>query len=229
MARLFDDAATEYLKTDTPPAISLPFAVSCWVNTNDTNADQAIFWYGDKDVVSTEHMIIHSSVTHLWQAASRVTGSGVQVAAASIQATPNTWEHVVGIWVTTTDRRILLNGGNKGTNAGAANPAGLDRISIGVSGRVGLVNYMSGYIAEEAVYDLSIYPGATDSDKADYFEANILPSLAKGFSPQFYPSGLVAYWPLVRGINDKVGGYNMTAVGTVAAAHPKIIQPSGVL
>ena len=86
---------------------------------------------------------------------------------------------------------------------------------------------MSGMIAEVAIYDLSVWPGATASDKADNFE-KILPSLIR-YTPGAYPLGRVAYWDLIRDINDRVGGFNLTATGTVVAAHPNIVQPCGVL
>ena len=83
-------------------------------------------------------------------------------------------------------------------------------------------------IAEVAIYDLSVWPGATDSDKADNFE-KILPSLADNFTPENYPLGLVAYWDLIRGLNPKFGDHTLTATGTTVSSHLRIISPCGAI
>ncbi|MCK5601494.1 hypothetical protein KAR91_06490, partial [Candidatus Pacearchaeota archaeon] len=115
-----------------------------------------------------------------------------------------------------------------GTNATNRTPVSLDRTSIGRRGTSSPIKYMSGMIAEAAIWDLSNWPGATSGDKADNFE-KILPSLVKGCSPLFFPLGLKAYWPLIRSLNDIVGGFNLTDInGTIAADHPTIIYPSSV-
>jgi len=45
-------------------------------------------------------------------------------------------------------------------------------------------------------------------------------------SPLFFPSGLEGYWPLVRDLNDRMQGANLTNTGSTVAAHPSIIYPS---
>jgi len=227
MARLFDDAATEYLEIDQAVVTSLPLAMACWFNMDVDDVAVHLMSLVDKDsdskycnlrALSTDKKVgLHTKA------------NGGETVYTTTSWTINTWHHACALNVAANDRRVFIDGGSKGTSAEAKPlPTDWDRTSIGRAGKSTPAGYMSGYIAEVAIWDLTNWPGATNADKADNFE-KILSSLAKGFSPLFYPLGLKAYWPLIRGLNDKVGGYNLTANGTVVAAHPKVIQPCGVL
>lgn len=224
MARLFDDAATETLTNDGAPVTAYPFVMACFFQT-DTLAltTQTLMWLGDKDAAQ-EHVISIRGADDVLSARSKPPAA--QAVSAAV-VTANVWQHGCGLYVAADDRRIFLNGGNKGTDITSGTPTNINRIRLGAYGRID-ADYLSGMMAEAAIWDLSVWPGATASDKADAFE-KVVPSLAKGFSPLFYPLGLKAYWPLVRGLNDEVGGYNLTADGTIVVAHPNIIQPCGVL
>lgn len=227
MARLFDDGATEYLEIEQAALAGAPLAITCLFNTNDMDNSQALVFILDKDVDNHWLGLFITANNDRLNADSQSEIGGVRATTTSSYLV-NTWHHGCGIWATVTDRRAFLDGGSKGTDVNSITPANLDRTSIGRLGRATPAVYMSGMIAEVAIWDLSSWPGATDSDKADAFE-KILPSLAKLYTPKHYPLGLVAYWPLIRGLNDKFGGYNLTASGTVVAAHPNIIQPYGIL
>jgi hypothetical protein len=227
MARLYDDASSEYTKIDQAVVSAVPFAASVWFR-RDADVECVPFCIVDKD--SDVHSFIiqclvsgeGGGVRALVQDAG---GSGVAVTSTSI--TDNVWQHACGLFVSDTDRRIFLNGGGKGTNAVDRTPANMDRTAIGYWGRQVPVHYFTGDIAEVAVWDLSEWPGATASDKADGFE-NIVSSLADGYSPSIFSLGLKAYWPLVRELNDNVGGFNLTASGTAVSNHPKVIYPNRI-
>lgn len=212
MARLFNDALTEYLDIAQPVPTVFPFAMVCLYNTNDLGVHQNLICICDKDAEYERfQLFLHTTGDTVRSIAVSDPGPVQSVAISSISYSANVWQHAAGIFASSTDNRVFLNGGNKGTDNVDVAPENLDTTNIGrflnaVSGAY----YMSGMIAEVAFWDLSVWPGATDSDKADAFE-KILPSLAKGFTPDNYPLGLVAYWPLVRGLNDKFGGYNLTA------------------
>jgi hypothetical protein len=92
---------------------------------------------------------------------------------------------------------------------------GIDRISIGRLGRLNPAAYMDGLLAEVAIWNAAL----SDEEVA---------SLAAGFSPLLVkPENLVVYVPLVRTIQDVVGGLGFTATGTVVAEHPpKIFLPA---
>lgn len=223
MARLFDDGSTEYLNIEQAVLVAKPLAMVAWFNTNDMEAWQTLISLNDKDVANQVlRLHLDKDDDAVW--ADEITSTAREYAVATSSYLVNTWGHAAALFVSATDRRAFFNGGSKGTNVDAASVADLDRTSIGKTGNAAGAAYMSGLIAEAAIYDLSQWPGATDGDKADNFE-KILPSLAKIYTPKHYPLGRVAYWDLVRSLNDINGGYNLTASGTVIAAHPRIIQP----
>ena len=234
MARQFDDVQLEYLTVPTPVlTASAPIAMCCWFKSDDVsngyclmsicdsagNADNiALYAQG---AVGGDPVRFQMSDVGGWDIADTTAGY-----------TANTWHHACGISVNITDRRVLLDGGNKGTDVGNCFPTGLDNTNIGLMKRLALTGYMSGAIAEACIIHIGYYPGASIFDKADYFETNVLPSLAAGFSPLFYPWGLMAYWPLLN-VNtggedtDIVGGYDMTPVNTPTFTdHPRIFMPT---
>lgn len=224
MSRLFDDAQSEYLNIAQAVLAGTPLAMVCWFNADGLGINHSLMSIYDKDTQVDCH-VLYLSEYYSDVVAMYAEDSGASCAAiTSLSYTADTWQHACGICVSATDKRVLLNGGNKGTNATDVTPANMDSTCIGRFGAVDN-HYPSGMIAEAAIYDLSVWPGATPSDKADNFE-KILPSLVAGYSPLFFPLGLVAYWPLIRGINDEVGGYNLTAEGTTVSAHPGVIYPS---
>lgn len=226
MARLFDDASSEYLEIDQTVLSAPPFAMACFYNTNDMSVSSNLISLADKDDNATySTMFVSGPLSKLYAQTKGGGSSGFAISGAAVLV--DTWQHAAGIYATTTDRRVLINGGSKGTNATSVTATGFDRTSIGRLGDVTPGVYASGLIAEVAIWDLSVWPGATDSEKADNFEKIVL-SLTDGFSPLFFPLGLRAYWPLVRGLNDRIGGFNMTATGTVVSAHPRIIYPSKI-
>lgn len=226
MARLFDDTQNEYLKIEQAVKAGVPLVAACFFNSNDATNHQTLFFLGDKDVTAQFFELLANSSQ---QVQVNAVSASAGVALSTTTWNLDTWHHACAIWTSSTDRRAFLDGGGKGTDATNITPANLDRTSIGYRGSSSPSYYMSGRIAEMAVWDLSQWPGATDSDKADNFE-KILPSLAKGFSPRCFPLGLVAYWPLIRTEDDDiVGSYNMSAYNTPSVgSHCPIILPRKV-
>ena len=224
MARLFNDAANDETHVDQAVVSGIPFAVSIWAK-RDADIECIPFSLVDKDAASHSFAIqlLNSGVGNIVKAFARDAG-GYGYATTSTGTTDNAWQHICALFVSDTDRRVLLNAGGRGTGADDITPLNMDRVSIGVWSRNPALQYFSGDIAEVAIWDLSSWAGATDSDKADNFE-RILASIVAGYSAQCFPLGLKAYWPLIRGLKDKIGGYNLTASGTVVSSHPRIIQP----
>lgn len=223
MARAFDDGSSEYLEIDQAVIATPPFAIGCCYYKDSQSHADTLIWIGDKDADTDRHMLYLSAANNNLKFNS-YDGSAGQAECTS--GSWNTWRHGCGILVSDTDRRVLMDGAYKGTNTTDITVSNLDRTSIGRQGHATPAGYMSGHIAEVAIWDLSVWPGATDSDKADNFES-VLPSFAQfgvgGVSPLYFSLGLVAYWPLVRDINDRVGGYSLTANGTTQSGfHPKV-------
>jgi len=222
MARLFDNASPdEYLARNQVVLATMPCAYVCFFYADELGDNLTLMGTGDKDVnVDSQLMYLSESAGNKvrgYQESSAAAGSAYSSLAYSL----NTWTHACVIFASSTDRRALTNAGSKGTNSTAVTPANFDRTTIGVWPTSVTVHGMSGRIAEVAIYDLSGYPGATATDKADYFEANVLPNLSAGDEPPFFTTGLIAHWPLIDDDEDHVGEFDMTPYNSPSwAAHP---------
>jgi hypothetical protein len=226
MARLFDDGNPDYLYLESAIQATPPFAWSCWCRVNDKGVVNNFIWLGDKDSTNQCHRVGYSSAGYCFINSNDGT-SKLAITAGDI--TENEWFHLVGIVTSATDRRIIMNGNDKGTESTSISPSGSDRFAIGIRANTAQLDQaVSGDMAEVAIWDLSNWPGATASDKADAFEL-IVPSLAKGYTPEFFPLGRVAYWDLRLSIKDRQGTYDLTASGTTLSAHSYIIRPTSVL
>jgi len=180
MARDFDPTNTEYLHSSTV-SITMPFAIVIWARGDDNSADYAFFssstltrYYNLRRDVSPDRVI--------WYFRDDSDNAG-NCLKAGVYA-ENAWTHLCGI-LTTASQRVLIDGANKATASVA-----LSETNYAQNTWIGQYkggDYMRGMLAEAAIYDLSVYPGATDSDKADNWEAGVLPALADGFSPLCYP------------------------------------------
>lgn len=231
MSRLFDDAAGDFLTNANAPA-SVPLAILCQFNSDDGALDnQAVVSLVNDGSGNDNRFLLGWNTTAGSPDGVRAISDGgtIRYAQTIVDWTADTWHHGCAIFVSSTDRRIFLDGTNKVTNTSDdGTPVSINKTIIGAEERqTGEQGFVSGKIAEVAIYDLSAWPGATDSDKADNFE-KIIPSLGAGYSPLFFPLGLVSYWKLIRGLNDRVGGYNMTATGTAVDDHPRVIYPSKI-
>lgn len=214
MARLFDDGTNEYLQVASTPVTTYPITLACWFNSDDDTAGQTLMQVTDTAGGTDYHRIAlrGDAGGDLLEARSR---NGGGVALTTIGFTANTWHHACGVFAANNDRAVFIDGGNKGVDATVSNDAGLDAVSIGRSGDSSPGNYMSGRIAEAAIWDIAL---------AD----NEVISLAAGVSPlKIRPQNLVSYWKLVRDEDqDIVGGYDITPFNTPSIGpHPAIMYP----
>jgi len=185
-------------------------------------------FYGDKDVADYNIGIGTLSGNGVRASANKYGQPAATNAFSSTNYTLNTWHHAAGIFLSVSERHAYIDGGSKGSDATVVGAmANHDITAIGSARDSTPGAYTSGHIAEAAIWDLTNW-GVNDAGREVAFEKAIA-SMAKGFTPAHFPLGLKAYWPLIRGLNDRVGGYNLTANGTTISAHPRIIQPCGTL
>lgn len=145
---LFDDAAGDYFQIDQAIVTNYPFSVSQWMRP-DALPSSTSFFVGDKDVENQYHVIWISNTGQV--RASTVAGSAA-TATAAVTISANDLIHVVGVWASATDRRVILNGGNKGTDSTNLTPSGLDRTAIGRRSRQTPIQPFSGTIPETIVW-----------------------------------------------------------------------------
>jgi len=139
-------------------------------------------------------------------------------AITSSTVTANKWQHICGVFVSPTDRRVFLNGGGKGTDANSRTPvpAYIARQFIGQRA-AGDLQRFDGILAECAAWNVAL----TDE------EAKIL---SNGVSPQkIRPENLLAYAPLYGrsfGMSepDVIKGNRYYSVGGYGAPHPPMVK-----
>ncbi len=212
MARAFDDASSEYLELDSAPVTAAPFTLSCWFNSDDLTVNQMLMFVGDKDSTEDFWRLSAKGDTGGDPLRFNVNDGTSGSADTSTGYSASTWHHACAVETASNNRACFIDGGSKGTDATSVSPVAADRVSIGRSGDSSPGQYMSGNIAEAAIWSVAL----SDAEVA---------LLAKGFSPLFIqPHNLVAYWPLIRDDdNDWIGGFDLAAFNTpTVATHPPL-------
>jgi hypothetical protein len=221
MARSFVSASSQYLYNLSTPVSGYPFAVSLWCKP-PSSAVKGLFGITDNGVVNQRLIIMYQN--NLTLAVMTKNGGTSRTAGSTTDINTGQWNHCIGIGISATDRRAILNGGGRDVETGSVSLPTFDTIGIGAMIESSVSLYFDGDIAEVAVWDLSSWPGATDPLKGDSFET-IIPALNDGASPLLYPLGLVAYWQLFD-LFDRRGNYPLTASGGSSLAdHCRVILP----
>ena len=218
MARLFDDANNQYLTNAASPVSTEPITLACWFNSNDGTIVQDLIavFDGSANVISIEASggaggdpVVALSLIN--------GGASFAIAETSTGYTANTWHHACGVFASHTSRIAYIDGGSAGSNTDSIVTPALSVVYIGVL--FPATRPMSGMIAEAAIWNVAL----TAAEVA---------VLATGVSPLMVrPESLVAYWPLVRDLNDRVGGLVLTtsASAPTVADHIRVFYPVGVL
>ena len=216
MARLFDDASSEYLRSTTSPldGISAPYTIACWGYTDITTIAEVMLCINHSSTANNYMFISLQGTVGAARFGIRA-GPDQKDADTSANFSANTWHHVAGVSTDTTNRTVYLDGGNTGTDADTQDPA-FNTINIGRFERSTSDGaYFSGRVAEVGVWDVELTAA----------EVGVL---AAGYAPPFVrPGNLLFYAPLVRTEDhDTVGGIILTPNNTPSVAdHAPIIRP----
>ncbi len=214
MSRLFD-GVNDFLFVNSTPITAAPFTMSVWFRDNDATEDAIMFWLGDKDGASEN-----------WNLRVRgdQAGNPVDFRSKSFRArttsgfTINTWHHACGIEASSTDRRVFIDGGSKGTGTDSSTPVGADRVGIGADTNGTPSLEFSGDLAHGAIWNVAL----TDAEVA---------SLGAKVSPlRIRRDALVFYCP-VGGQDpelDIIGARNMSLNDTPAKSEEPPIPYSVV-
>jgi len=218
MARAFDNGSSQYLEVDSVPTTAVPLSIACWFNSDDDANTQCLCALLDASSSNLNYFALQLQGGVAGDPISALTSDGAATSSATTTSgyTAGTWHHTLGVWAAVDSRSAYIDGGGKHTSTASRTPTGIDRLSIGARRDTGPGQYMSGNIAELAVWLAAL----TDA------EALIL---AEGYSPLFIrPASLAFYLPLVRDEDeDIVGGLSLTAGrAPTIAAHPRIIYPA---
>lgn len=216
MARLFDDASSQYLEVASALGAVQPLSMACWFNSDDTAANQTLISIGTNGGNARWQMTaLGATGGDPVQALSTNSGGTANAAVTTSGFSANTWHHGCAVFASDTSRTAYIDGGNSATATTSITVSGTDTTRIGARGTtVGV--YMSGMIAEAAIWSVAL-------------TADDVLSLSKAVSPLLVrPEGLIAYWPLIGKFSteiDIVGGAGLTVSGATAAAHPRMFYP----
>lgn len=223
MARLFDDANSQYLVVDSAPVVAVPLSMSIWFNTDKQTLEYGLNLTDASDTDQQFAILIGTNST------TDNTGNGDRVGAVAynnnLSVSKSTagysigvWSHGCAVFPSSIERIAYLNGGNAGNGSTASRtPAAIDRLSISGARDLTPGFYFSGSLAEAAIWNIAL----TAAEVA---------ILGAGYSPLFVrPQNLVFYVPLIRDDDeDIVGGLSLSTGDTpTVSAHPRIIRPAG--
>ena len=206
------NGSNQYISASTTPVTAAPFTISCWAYPTTTAVS-----FGCVGVTTSAGAA--SFRTQLMQASigqnGRI-GSFVQSVGSNANSTTtwsvNSWNHLVGLYTSSTSRTVYLNGGGAATNTASSSPNGVDSVLIGVLlNNSALFNYATGYICEVAIWNKAL-------------SVSEITALSKNISPSLIsPQNLVLYSPLIRNLSDLSRNRTLTNNNqTTIAPHPRI-------
>lgn len=223
MAYLFDDASTQVLRKNSVIGM---YSVSLWFYPDDTTVDCTL--YAEYNAAGTAYRQVRfagASGADKVEFRTKTAAGVVNTVTSGGTANLNAWNHVYaarGV-VSGTTGYVSLNGETLQT--GSVVSPSVTATAIGRLGTTAPVQYMSGMIAEVAVW------GDCLSDQGDAYTA-----LSLGFCPQliaYDPTysgpgflGLISYTPLFGTEADWAAGDSWISGGspTVNQSHPRIIR-----
>lgn len=219
MARLFDDASSQYLENGTAVLTAVPLTMACWFNSNDDTITQALMAIGATTGLDRFQLDISGSTAGDPVRASATSASVTNaIASSSTGYSANTWQHACGVFASATSRAAYISGGSKGTDTTSVTPSfSTNATTIGTRYLTAVRGaFMSGIVAEAAIWNVAL----TDAEVA---------VLATGISPlAVRPASLRFYAPLWGNYSpeiDVIGRFDLTVNGATKADHCRIIQP----
>ncbi len=221
MARLFDDAASEFLRVETAVITATPYTMHCWFNTDNITTDQWVMWLGDKGEIDEMTGILTRGATGGDPVSAFSFSNAAQTSEALSTSgySANTWHAATAVFSADNHRKIYLDGVGSAVDTTAVTILLPDRTQISGGGDFTPGAYFSGQLAEAGIWNVAL----TDKEVA---------ILAQGYSPRYLTGrlpNLVLYKSLRDLVNVPTPGHispDMTASGTTISNHPpNIIDP----
>lgn len=222
MGRQFVAASSQRLESSSVPVAAVPLTLALWVMPRTFTSTGGLFGiHNNGSPLDHFRVLNNSSGTASAQAAS---SGSFGTANSSRSMTLSAWNHVAGVFTSSTSRACFVNGAGKGTNATNITPGALTHVITGAhrgSSPDTYSVYHNGIIASPAIWSVAL----TDAE---------IRQLAQGADPRtIRPQNLVAFWPL-----DTPGStvefdqnpfaprrYDLTVTGATPAIDPPIWTP----
>lgn len=218
MARLFDDANTQYLRKDSAVYTTVGMSMHAWIRSDSATANQAVLTITDSSV-ATRFLALQIRGDVAGDPAQFVVqrgAAGAATAATSSGYTANQWHSILGVEVAQTNHAVYIDGGSKGSTAtDPGSSTTLNKTNIGRLERSSIGSYFSGDIAEVAVWS-----GALTDDDAVTLARGVCPLLVR-------PDLLVEYWSIIGNNSPEtglIGAFDLTlsASAPTKSDHPRI-------
>lgn len=211
----------QYLDLASAPVTAVPLTLVGWYRYDTAIADEAehtVLSLTDADAQQEFTIEIGRTGGTDYAIAMINAGGTLGFAVSSTPPTINTWQHLGGVYSTTSRRDVYLNGVNVGNDTTSATPSGISNVNIGATLSSGTpIKDFNGALAECAIWNVAL----TDAEMA---------MLADAFPPnQIRPNNLVFYSPLVRGLQNWIGGTNLTNNSGTVFAHPRMFHSSSTI
>lgn len=214
MARTFDRASEEGLEWEgaVAPVNAFPFAMSVWVQPSSDALLEVWFSVGNRTVGDSFCMLITDGtfagdpLTFFMHDHGGAGGTETASARTGNTYAVDTWQHCAGVGVT---GKIIsyLDGdiANKGVDDSNVHaPNNWDSVGIGTMIDSTPNSWADGQAAWAALWDLTDW-GVDDAAREAEWE-RVLPSMAAGVSPLFFPRGLRSFWPLGGADTEETAG-----------------------
>lgn len=220
-SRQFTETSGQFMARTTAPVSTYPCTISAWYKPTNVTSNHVIVYIGST-TDARRFMIYKMSNAggNVARASSVPDGGGAGSDAIGSTAMTDTtrWYHVVGVWASSTSRKIYVDGVLEATDTTSIATTSLNRAAIGARGNpaptYGL--FANAKIAEIGIWSVAL----TDSDVLQ---------LAKGANPQWVQrTSLVSYVPLWTGLSpdaDLVSGtFGLTNSPAQLTDHPPVFQ-----
>jgi len=193
------------------PSGGPPISFAVFFKTNSHTSGSTTIAHSDPSGYSYYVLVPHSDAKHYF--VSRHTTDTTFVGTSTFS--DDTWYVGIGTEASSTSRAVYLDGAGKGTSsANSGTSYTYSRFCIGRYDYYADSNEsLDGDLGEGAVWDASL----SDDEAA---------ILGKKFSPLLVrPNALTHYAPLVRTLQDYIGGTSLTqSGGTLGTEHPRVIM-----
>lgn len=216
-ARGFTRASSHKLQVNSTPVTAVPITMACWFLSDSITVNQTLMSIAASGSAAFSNQFgLFASGANAGDPiqAYAQSGGGGTLASSTTGYSANCWSHAAAVFATTTSKSAFINGGSKGTNTTSQAPAGVDRISIGLTAQSTSGDAMSGMIAWPAIWNVAL----ADVDIA---------ALASGAHPAtIHPESLVAFWDWT-GAETEFGlkaAYPLTNTGSVPVTGPAFLR-----
>lgn len=223
MSRAFVTGSSQVLYNDTIGSPTKPITFVTRIRITSLVFNYWIFSWGD--TTNTYPMFTTYVATGgggTMSTRDRDDSGGSTVVTSSNNFTEDVWSCMASMWVADNSRKVYLDGTvtTNGSTNGTQTLSEIDRVTLGagISGGTGFFLYLTGEMAESALYNVELSTAELDK-------------ICDGQSPLLVrPNDLISYWRLIGGDGpevDIIGGHSLTLQNApVPATHPSIVYPS---